>query len=294
MSEETENVFQTVAVYFVNSFWNNMHDLADARFKDRRHESLDEAYRVTITEYYNAISIKPVGQKINENYITIIRDLHNYFRQKYHNNMSLGDFTGFFTKQLVPREEHGELSSRRELKDAIFKQSILNLVKKFVTFVVTQGMHDVLTVRYNDRRARKAMHGWKRQLVTWLYEERETIHNRTIEQKTGVKIQKPTGGISQEVVLRLQDKIRDLLEEKAYLEGLVNDHVSTIKQLQNLLLQRRTADLSRQMQPIPTNLTQTTISPTTTPSVPGPIEHTPSVPVTTQDVMPMQPVRSHS
>lgn len=238
----SEKVFEVIAVYFANCYWNPLYKAAKDAYLEGQIESLEESYRTTIERYHKAFCGSSPGPRANKHYLDIIKDLHQNYRNYLQTGQTLMDFIDTCTRFFLPKEYYKTMARQDPKKDVIFKQILTKTLTKFTAFVLQEEVARAVKkeVRNNQEMQKQFLATWKKKIVEILTGERNEFCSLIMAKNSGVDLRNkediPT--IPKEVCDKMQGKIRELIDEKAALAADYNKLVEYVKVLKKLVSDR--------------------------------------------------------
>jgi len=228
--DQTRDIFDIIATYFVNTYWLPLYKHAFDAFSERQFPNIEEAYKVMIDRYRVAFCVTQDSQgRENANYSKIIVDLQNNYNTWLNTNLSLGDFIDIVCRQIIPVDVYKSLSRQDNRKDELFRKTITQAVTNFTVYVATIGLADVTKGRAGTV-AKQRMAAWKEEFIKIMYTERDTLYGRFMATKSGVNPNKQKDSqISREAFDKMLLKIKQLIEEKAKIQKELNMFVFASK-----------------------------------------------------------------
>lgn len=237
MSDESRDIFDVLSTYFVNCYWNELYKHANDAFVQQQFNSLSDAYCEMVERYRRAFTELDPNERVNHNYDRIMKDIHNSYNFYFRSTSTFSDFIDILSKQFIPRDLYASLPRQDKRKDEIIRRALTKVVNAFSLFTATSGLQAVIQGR--NQNAQQSMMGWKQKGIELFNKERSELYARSMAEKTGIDPNKKEG-ISREAFEKMQEKIKDLIHDKADLQKKLNDHVKYIH-----LLKRRIAELEK-------------------------------------------------
>lgn len=237
MESADDDVFQIIATYFANTYWNNIYATAVNAFQEGRlkpqPKNMGEAYYRILDQYTRAISALDLDGGENKHYIHILTDM---FKQ-YGELLQITNFVTFknlLVKPFIPPDMFSNLPSMDAGKDNLFKKILIQVLTEFTVYINKNG----ITVVVNDRQnGTKYLNVWRDQFIDFLKLERTKLRNQFLAQKNGVDINKQNVAdvIPREVADALQERIKVILKEKYDLEVKYNKLAAYTNKLKEIV-----------------------------------------------------------
>ena len=237
MSDESRDIFDVLSTYFVNCYWNELYKHANDAFVQQQFNSLGDAYCEMIERYRRAFTELDPNERVNHNYDRIMKDIHNSYNFYFRSTSTFPDFIDVLSKQFIPKDLYTGLPRQDKRKDEIVRRALTKVVNAFSLYTATSGLQAVIQGR--SQNAQQNMMVWKQKGMELFNKERSELYARSMAGKTGVDPNKKEG-ISREAFEKMQEKLKDLIHDKADLQKKLNDHVKYIH-----LLKRRIAELEK-------------------------------------------------
>ncbi len=237
MNDESRDIFDVLSTYFVNCYWNELYKHANDAFVEQQFNSLGEAYCEMIERYRRAFTELDPNERVNHNYDRIMKDIHNSYNFYFRSTSTFSDFIDVLSKQFIPKDLYASLPRQDKRKDEIVRRALSKVVNAFSLFTATNGLQ--IAIQGRTQNAQQNMTGWKQKGIELFNKERSDLYARSMAGKTGIDPNKKEG-ISREAFEKMQEKIKDLIHDKADLQKKLNDHVKYIH-----LLKRRIAELEK-------------------------------------------------
>lgn len=220
--DQTRDIFDVIATYFVNTYWFPLFKHAFDSFSERQFPNIEDAYKVMIDRYRVAFCVKQNSQgRENANYSKIITDLQNNYNTWMDSKLTCGDFIDIVCKQIIPEDMYKTLGRQDTRKDELFRKTITQAVTNFTVFVSTQGLNGVVKQRDATNSKTNQMM-LKEEFIKILYHERNELYGRFMATKSGVDPSKRQNNISSEAFDRMAQKIKELIHEKAKIQNELN------------------------------------------------------------------------
>ena len=175
--------------------------------------------------------------------------------------MSASKFINLLVKCMVPPEDYAEIYQDEFQKRNIVKEILLKAVATFTIYVVNEAMDEILSLSIrnnkNPQKLQEANLKLKEKFKSILHQKKNEFCALLVAHRNGVDIMNPESRamIPEEIVFRLEDKIRTLVEEKSTIIREKNDLIRSqnklIGQMRELLarcreLETEVASLARQ------------------------------------------------
>lgn len=237
MSDESRDIFDVLSTYFVNCYWNELYKHANDAFVQQQFNSLSDAYCEMIERYRRAFTELDPNERVNHNYDRIMKDIHNSYNFYFRSTSTFSDFIDILSKQFIPKDLYAGLPRQDKRKDEIVRRALTKVVNAFSLFTATNGLQAAIQGR--NQNAQQNMMGWKQKGIELFNKERSELYARSMAGKTGIDPNKKEG-ISREAFEKMQEKLKELIHDKADLQKKLNDHVKYIH-----LLKRRIGELEK-------------------------------------------------
>jgi hypothetical protein len=237
MADNTRDIFDVMSTYFVNCYWNELFKHANDAFVQQQFPTLGESYCEMVERYRRAFTDLDPNERVNHNYDRILKDIHNSFNFYFQSQSSYSDFIDTISKQFIPRDLYASLPRQDRRKDEMVRRVLTKVVNTFSMFTATEGL--VTVTQGRGQNAQQNMMNWKVKGIELFNKERSDLYARAMAGKTGVDPNKKEG-ISREAFEKMQEKIKELIHEKADLRKKLNSHAQYIN-----LLKRKIAESER-------------------------------------------------
>jgi hypothetical protein len=253
MSDENcDRAFEIIGVYYANCYWNRHYKTASDTVKDGKYLDIQEAYKTTVERYNRAFGrMENPDERINPGYKDVIEDLTKYYEGQINRmralenkemtvRISYRDFVDTITGHLLPKDEYEGMLKYDNKKEKSFRKILTTTVAKFTMFVIRSGITDVIDkqVRTNKELAHRYLRGWSDKFTEILTEERNDFCNLILASRSGIDVNKENmSSVPKMVVDRMQDDIKELLEENNTLRQTINKHVDFIGALKKVIVE---------------------------------------------------------
>jgi hypothetical protein len=209
----SDKVFEIIAVYFVNCYWNDLHKAAQDSFMEEQSDSLSEAYKTAVERYQKAFC-KPDTQEQgpNQHYKKIIMNLYQNYIVFTNSSDTFMGFVDVVSKYLMPKDYYRQLARQDPKKDTIFRQVLTKAVTKFTIYILQEEVPKVTNKA--NRTNKKMVQEWKNKFVTLLLAERNEFCSFVMASNSGVDL-RSANSIPKEAFDRLQQEIGTLIKEKS-------------------------------------------------------------------------------
>lgn len=196
--ERVINMFEIVAYYFVNHFYNHFYKIAKQK-KIQGGNSITDEYKTLVAYYVKSF------QCYGSHYNKILGGLNATY-QKYtrYETFTVTDFTDRFLASFIPDEFLDEMDSRE--RDQFIIDILTSIITDFSKRVVE---YDTLTKIIDTRNDPEHFRQLKSQLVDIQIMERERKFNALIG-----KIRSTDDSIPREVVAKMEGTIKALVRDK--------------------------------------------------------------------------------
>lgn len=232
----SENIFEIIGVYFANTYWNTLYQLALDDWRDEKFDKKEEAYKTMIERYSRAFcSPNEQNERINKHYVRIIKDLYINFKEYLNSGDTLLGFIDIISKFLLPIEYYKTLSSRDTTKDIIIRKILTKTLMKFTIYILQEEVKKVIDEKL--RNEKKYVIEWKNKFIDILTQERNEFCTLLLAQNSGIDIRNKDEipQIPKEVCDKLQLKIKNLILEKSDLIHKLNKYTEYISLLKKII-----------------------------------------------------------
>ncbi len=130
--QSTLHIFDTIAAYFLDIFYNHLYDRARQLVDSGRSQSITDAYRAAVSAYMSGI------KSGREHYADTIKKLHNYYQQINNCALTLGDFEDKVLSKFIPKEFYRDFASVQ--KDAALRAIIIRTVTETAEILIGEKM----------------------------------------------------------------------------------------------------------------------------------------------------------
>ena len=237
MNNESRDIFDVLSAYFVNCYWNELYKHANDAFVQQHFNTIGESYCEMVERYRRAFTESDPKEK-NHNFERILTDIHNSYNFYFKSHSNISDFIDVLSKHFIPRDLYASLPRQDRRKDDMIRRVLTKVINAFSLFTATEGL--VTVTQGRGQNAQQNMMGWKAKGIELFNKERSELYARAMAKKTGVDPNKKEG-ISREAFEKMQEKLKELIHEKADLRKQLNNHVRYIQ-----LLKRRVAELEKE------------------------------------------------
>jgi hypothetical protein len=200
------HLYEVVGSHFVDLVYNSIYSVADKAWKDRKYQSVTDAYLESLKALITQMKTDP------DSYAQIIQGLYAYARDLPGAHVNARSYTAFIDRiagTLFPGEMFE--STRDNDRDEVVSSAMCDLVAGLGAFATAP--HMINSVVDSTARNTSVVHVLQNHAVATLFETRTTIHNKFLGEVTQAK-----GTASLDHVNRLTTAIRKLATEKAALE----------------------------------------------------------------------------
>jgi hypothetical protein len=227
-----EHIFEVIAVYFTNCYYNDLYKHAVTEWQNKKFKTLDDAYRTTINQYNKAFYKVPASSAPqNKNYFRIINDIKNRYEHYLDHKTTLGGFIDIICRCILPADVYNKMPRQGTNKDKIFRRALTKAVSMFTVYIVKNGISTVLG-QSGDKHPKKSMNKLKEHFIGILTGERDELYSIHMSAKSGIPIDKNTTA-APKALQEAMARIKKLIKEKAALINIVNTHVDRIKKMTN-------------------------------------------------------------
>jgi len=239
--QKTNPIFEVIGVYFANCYWNNLYTSAMDIWSQESLESLDEAYRVAINRYNTAFCKRAdKNERINSHYVKIVKDLHQNYKQHLQTSDTYFGFIDTVVKNFIPENYYKKLSTADDRKNSVFRDVLSKALTRFTLFVAQESTVHVVDadLRKDKNRAIECVTLWKKRFIEFLNQERNKFCSILMAKSSGADIKDPDGipSIPKEICDKLQDKIKELIEEKEKMVKERNQYAKLARTYKGLLI----------------------------------------------------------
>lgn len=235
----SENIFEIIGVYFANTYWNTLYQLALDAWREEQFDKIEDAFKTMIERYSRAFCApNDQNERINKHYLRIVKDLYMNYREFLQTGDTLLDFIDNVTKFFIPEDYYRTLSRRDPKKDVIFRKILTKSLMKFTIYISQEEAKKVTDAKL--RTEKKYVVDWKKKFIDILTQERNEFCTLIMAQKSGIDIKNKDEipQIPKEVCDKLQVKIKDLIVEKSDLIHQINKYVKYINVLKKIIREK--------------------------------------------------------
>jgi len=129
-SKKTLCVFDNIGSFFVDKYYNFHYLFSRDLSKNNAMTSITDVYRSTVINYINGIKNRP------DLYLTVIKDLHEYYQKSIGCVIICSDFEDRIVSQFIPEEYYRDFTSTH--KDNALKDIIVNIVTELTKEVLSK------------------------------------------------------------------------------------------------------------------------------------------------------------
>ena len=206
-----EKIFETIAVYYVNKYWNNLFFIA----KEEK-GNIKENYRLTIERYAKSY-------KNEKTYNKNFQDMHKYFNKYFNEYASYLDFLNMLIKNLTPQD----YKNNQEKNETLIQNMFYTILNKFNNKLTKY--YDIIT--NNELRIdKKYLIELKKIFMDILYTEKTEFHSLVIRKKHG-----NTDFIPREIYINMQNTIKKLIYDYQSLIKKYNKQTKYIETLKKII-----------------------------------------------------------
>ena len=233
------SVFEIIAVYFTNNYWNSLYSTALDIWEQERYDSLDAAYTTVIKRYNSAFCRVPnQNERINSNYHRICEDLYQHYQEYLRIRDSYNGFIENIVKFLVPND----YTVSHDKKEKIFQNILSKSLTRFTMFISTEFVGTIVdaSIRKNQEKSMEHCQTLKKKFIDLLVQERNNFCSLLLAKSSGVDIHNPNemSSISKNACDKLSAHIKQLIEEKAEIIRERNQYARLAQTYKNMLMER--------------------------------------------------------
>lgn len=246
MELSDEAVYEVIATYFANRFWNNLFTAAQELVRKKEAGakgsiSIEDAYKEVVNLYVTAIC-EPNSreEKRNRSYLTAIDELHSYFNSKAQTSYDFGGFVSMVVKIMMGKN-YRFLSGDHRKRELAFRMIFCKTLASFAKYILDRNESERLKPLSNHDNAdiaRSTLEKWRDRFIETLEEERDRF--------CGILLQEICGAdrgsnfvMPREISRKLREAIKRLVYDKNEAERRYDRMMNYAKQLYDLLKQER-------------------------------------------------------
>lgn len=250
-----EILFETISVYFADTFWTSIYKLSVGQFKDKKYETILDAYKDNAERYSRAFSNEEsANERINQHYIDIVIHLTSYFcktvaeiNKSKPKNISEKDFADIFTMHVFPEEDYNSMGRYDEHKSVAMRKILTKSVSIFAMYFITQ-VANMACVESNRKEPneKNIFKQIKNKFKEIIVNERNDMYNFIVASRSGIDLSKPQiETIPKLIEERMTNEIKNLIIENTELIQQNNKNVELIYELKKVIksLQKRVKSL---------------------------------------------------
>ena len=263
---EEQRVMEMISVWFANTYYVSIYGKAAGDFYDQRFPTIDKAYKNQIESFNKSLREKTNPDGSPSNYYPNIMNSINVQYNTYLNvNNTPSQFIDMIARSFLPPDEYQEIYRNETQKREVVKAIILQTVSAFTVYVINESLSDIVSPKIRNSSDIRLQQSKNKQLKekfsSLLNQKKNEYRALLVAGRNGVDISNPDARamIPQEVVGRLEEKIRFLVEEKSTIirekNELVRSQNKLVKQMRALLsrcreLENECRDVQRSTRPV--------------------------------------------
>jgi|ERR1700678_214442 len=231
----SDKVFEVIGVYFANSYWNNIYNLASDYWRDEKYDKLIDAYKYVLGIYSRGFCTQN-GQngQFNNYYNRIVKDIYINYKDFLQTSDTFLNFIDVVTKYLLPTDYYKSLSSYDPKKENIFKRILTKTVMKFTIYISQYEIQNVVDKKL--RIEKRYIVNWKNKFIDILTQEKNEFCALLLAQNSGINITNDDiPQIPKMVCDKLQISMKKLIQEKSQLIHDKNKLIEYIKVLKKII-----------------------------------------------------------
>lgn len=243
---EEHQVFEMISVWFANTYFMHIYSKSADDYNNEKFPSIEKAYRNQV-ESFNS-SLRQTKNKHGRDNVFYPRVM-NSINQQYNDHLGLNNspsrFIDMIARCFVPEDEYVEVYKDEFQKRDIVKAIILQSVATFTVYILNEAVDDILSLELRNSKDVRVLQKknlmLKEKFRSILYQKRNEYCALLVAGRNGVDIANPEARamIPQEVVFRLEEKIRYLVEEKTSIirekNELIRSQKKMVSQMRSLL-----------------------------------------------------------
>jgi hypothetical protein len=233
-----EKVFEVVGVYFANCYWNTFYTLAFKEWGYGKHESMEASYRNIVDSYSKAFCSKD-----DDYYNRIMKDIFIEYKKYLETSDTFGSFIDVLSSMIIPEKNYDKLSSNDTRKREIIRSVLNKAVMRFSIWILQFIQADKSEVKKvcdkNQRHEVESIAKWKIKFIEIFLQEKNEFCTLLLAQSSGIDINREEiPHIPKQVYDKLQNKIKDLIQENSDLINKTNKYVRYIEELKKIIAQQ--------------------------------------------------------
>jgi hypothetical protein len=220
--DETLNVFEILASYFVNIFYNALYEEAEKyRLKNKVH-SLTEGYKMALRMYNDSLDNPST-------YIQVITSLVEYFNEWWDSGsiLSYGSCVDIMIQPFIPEDYFNSMNLSQ--KQVILREVISSSVKRIIVQIVEEHISSII----DNHQESDNINVIRNDLIQCFILEKEKMYKRFIYSET-TNGQITNAKLNIIMVNDVKTHIKQLVDEKCSLNRQLQ-HITGVK---NACLQR--------------------------------------------------------
>jgi hypothetical protein len=218
MDTDREDLFEVFGVYFANYYWNNLYNKALRAWSDENFPNIENAYREMLDRYNSSFCTESKSnERLNQDFVNITHGIHKQYEIQTGEVCTYYNFIDSVVRCFVPHDFYKRIADFPK-KMNIFRIVMSKTLTLFTIYVCQKHIPTVVDVkvREDSEASIRNVKLWKQTFKTTLDEESKTFYHLCMAQRNGVQVRREESinSISREVYEKLQEKVRQLIEEK--------------------------------------------------------------------------------
>lgn len=251
---EDQRVFEMISVWFANTYYISIYNKSAEDFHNGNYPSFAKAYRYQV-EYFNTSlrqAKNPDGSP-SHFYPKIMSNINNQYNEYLRINNTPSQFIDMVARCMVPPDEYAEIYHNEHQKREVVKAILLQSVATFTVYILNEAIDDVLSLEIRNAKNPNLQQQQNKRLkdkfVSIINQKKNEYCALLVAGRNGVDITNPEARamIPQEIVGRLEEKIRYLVEEKSAIirekNELIRSQNGLVKQMRALVARCRELEI---------------------------------------------------
>jgi hypothetical protein len=208
------HLYEVIGAYFATCFWSNLYKAAQEDVRQKRFDSLEQAYGTCMERYVQSIRVGKNPEGGGTVFDVIFGDLYKNYKTYLAQDATVNSFIDICARYFSPADTYAKMTETSPQKKEIIQKVITRTLVLYAAWIQGTQMPVVL-----DSKNRTAANGtaWKVHFILILKEEINKLCSIIIAGANGIRMTENTSSVPKEVLDKALERIKCLLQECAEL-----------------------------------------------------------------------------